>query len=88
METAGKIGHPVMAVTDAPEDGRIRDRAELIFPVYGSLEEHFAPLLFFIPAVAIGVALSGDLGRAMFMTDNEAIQKQRAAMTQNLKEDV
>jgi glucosamine--fructose-6-phosphate aminotransferase (isomerizing) len=88
METARKIGHPIIAVTNEPEHERIKALADSIFPVPGKLDEHFLHLLFFIPPVSMGVALSGKLGRAMFMTDNEAIQKQWAAMTQNLKEDV
>jgi glucosamine--fructose-6-phosphate aminotransferase (isomerizing) len=88
METARKTGHPVIAVTNEPENERIKALACCVFPVPGETEECFAHLLFFIPSVAMGVALSGELGRAMFMTGDEAIRKQRAAMTQNLKEDV
>ena len=88
METAKKIGHPLIAVTDEPEDSAIKSLADIIFPVYGTLEEHFMQLLFYIPSVSMGVVLARELGRAMFMTDNEAMQKQRAAMTQNLREDV
>jgi glucosamine--fructose-6-phosphate aminotransferase (isomerizing) len=88
MESAGKIGHPVIAITNEPEHERIKALAAAIFPVPGDLEEYFQQLLFFIPPVLIGAALAKTLGRAMFMTDNDAVQKQRAAMTQNLKEDV
>jgi glucosamine--fructose-6-phosphate aminotransferase (isomerizing) len=88
METARKMGHPVIAITDTPENETVKSLAEIIFPVYGTLEEHFMQLLFYIPSVSMGVAFSQKLGRAMFMTDNEAIQKQRAAMTQNLKEEM
>jgi glucosamine--fructose-6-phosphate aminotransferase (isomerizing) len=88
METARKIGHPVIVVTNEPENKRIKSLADSIFPVSGETEEYFAHLLFFVPSVVMGVALSDELGRAMFMTDNEAVKKQRGAMTQNLKEDV
>jgi glucosamine--fructose-6-phosphate aminotransferase (isomerizing) len=88
METARRIGHPIIAVTNEPENERIKALSSSVFPVPGKIEEDFLHLLFFVPPVSMGVALSGELGRAMFMTDNEAIQKQRAAMTQNLKEDV
>lgn len=88
METAKRLEHPIIVVTDEPEDITIKSMTDIIFPIYGTLEEHFMQLLFYIPAVSIGVTLSKELNRAMFMSDNSTIQKQRAAMTQYLREEV
>jgi glucosamine--fructose-6-phosphate aminotransferase (isomerizing) len=88
MESAKKIGHPVIAITNNTQNALLQSNTDIVVPVAGTLEEHFLHLLFYIPSVSIGVALSEALNRQMFMTDNEAIQRQRAAMTQNLKEEV
>jgi glucosamine--fructose-6-phosphate aminotransferase (isomerizing) len=88
MENAKKIGHPVIAITNDAQNVLLQSTTDIVFPVAGTLEEHFLQLLFYIPSVSIGAALSEALNRQMFMTDNEAIQQQRAAMTKNLKEEV
>jgi glucosamine--fructose-6-phosphate aminotransferase (isomerizing) len=88
MESAKKIGHPVIAITDDVQNTLLKTNTDVVFPVVGTLEEHFMQLLFYIPSISIGVALSQALDRQMFMTDNETIQRQRAVMTQNLKEEV
>jgi glucosamine--fructose-6-phosphate aminotransferase (isomerizing) len=88
MENTKKIGHPLITVTNDPQNSVIQRNADVVIPVVGTLPEHFLQLLFFIPSVSIAVALSEEAGRQMFMTDNPAIQQQRAAMTQNLKEEV
>jgi glucosamine--fructose-6-phosphate aminotransferase (isomerizing) len=88
MENAKTLGHPIVAVTNDPENSGIIAAADLIFPVYGNLEEHFLQLLLYIPSVSIGTALSDAIGRQMFMTDNEAVRFQRTALTQNLREEI
>jgi glucosamine--fructose-6-phosphate aminotransferase (isomerizing) len=87
-ESAKKLGHPVIVITNDPQNTVIQSNADIVIAVAGTLPEHFLHLLFYIPSVSMGVALSEELGRQMFMTDNEAIQNQRAVMTQNLKEEV
>jgi glucosamine--fructose-6-phosphate aminotransferase (isomerizing) len=88
MEGAKKIGHPIIVITNNPQNSVIQRNVDIVIPVAGTLPEHFLQLLFFIPSVSIAVDLSEEIGRQMFMTDNQAIREQRAVMTQNLKEEV
>jgi glucosamine--fructose-6-phosphate aminotransferase (isomerizing) len=88
MEGAKKLGHPIIAVTDDPQNAAITANADIVFPITGTLAEHFIHLLFYIPAVSMGVALAEELGRQMFLTDNETIARQRSEMSRILKEEV
>lgn len=78
------LGHPLIAVLDE-HDEDIKALADLTFPVKGQVREAFSPLLYYISGTAFAYALTKELGRCMFMTDNEQVMKVREEMRRQIQ---
>ena len=88
VSVARQLGHPLLVLTDRADDRALADSADALFPVTGEIEECFQHLLYYIPSVAIAGVLGSGIGRAMFMSHDEALKDERAALTGNLRETV
>lgn len=78
------IGHPLFAVIDA-KDNEIKSLADVVFPVLGQVRESFSPLLYYLSSTMFAYALTKELNRCMFMTDNEKIMKIRQEMLKQIQ---
>jgi glucosamine--fructose-6-phosphate aminotransferase (isomerizing) len=78
------IGHSLMAVVDA-EDTEIAELADFVFPVQGETREAFSPLLYYIAGTTFAYYLTKELGRCMFMTDNEDVMQARQEMMRQIQ---
>lgn len=79
-----QIGHPLMAVVDQ-DDRDIADLADFVFPVQGKCREAFSPLLYYIAGTTFAYYLTKELGRAMFLSDNEDVMKAREEMMRQIQ---
>lgn len=78
------IGHPLFAVIDN-NDEEIREIADVVFPVMGQVSESFSPLLYYIAGTTFSYFVAKELGRSLFMTDNEHIMKIRMEMMRQIR---
>jgi glucosamine--fructose-6-phosphate aminotransferase (isomerizing) len=78
------LGHPLMAVVSA-EDEAIAELADWVFPVQAEPREAFSPLLYYIAGTTFAYYLTKELGRCMFMTDNDAVMQARQEMMRQIQ---
>ncbi len=78
------IGHPLLAVVSS-QDTEIAELADFVFPVQGETREAFSPLLYYIAGTTFAYYLTKELGRCMFMTDNEDVMAARQEMMRQIQ---
>jgi glucosamine--fructose-6-phosphate aminotransferase (isomerizing) len=78
------LGHPLIAVLEEG-DQDIAQQADIVFPVKGKTREAFSPLLYYIPGTTFSFSLTKELGRNLFMSDNEKVMKLREEMMRQIR---
>lgn len=83
-EAVKQLGHYLMvAVEDGDKD--VAKHADIVFPVKGKVREAFSPFLYYIAATTFAHYLTKQLGRSMFMTDNDYVMKLREEMMRQIR---
>lgn len=78
------MGHPLMVVVDE-KDQALADLADFVFPVKGQVPEELSPLLYYQSGTIFSYYLAKEVGRSMFMTDNQKIMKLREELRKQIQ---
>ena len=78
------LGHPLIAVVEE-DDKEVAQYADVVLPVMGKVTEPLSPLLYYIPGTTMAYFITKELGRSMFMTDNEKVMKLREEMMKQIR---
>ena len=78
------MGHPLMVVVD-DDDKDLAELADFVFRVKGKVREELSPLLYYQAGTVFSYYLANAVGRAMFMTDNEAIMTLREELRKQIQ---
>lgn len=68
------LGHLLMVVVDK-NDEEIKSLADFVFPVQANDREEFSPLLYYLAGTVLSYFMAEELGRCIFMRDNEKVKK-------------
>lgn len=83
-EGVKQIGHYLMVVVEEG-DTDVAKHADVVFPVKGQVREEFSPFLYYIAGTTLAFYLTEELGRSMFMTDNDFIMKLREELMRQIR---
>jgi glucosamine--fructose-6-phosphate aminotransferase (isomerizing) len=83
-EGVKQMGHYLMVVVEEG-DTDVAKHADVVFPVKGKVREAFSPLLYYIAGTTLSHYIAKELGRAMFMSDNEFIMKLREKLMRQIR---
>ncbi|MBN2044345.1 MAG: hypothetical protein JW757_04925 [Anaerolineales bacterium] len=83
-EGVKQMGHYLMVVVE-DGDTDVAKHADVVFPVKGKVREAFSPLLFYIAGTTLAHYVTKELGRAMFMSDNDFIMKLREELMRQIR---
>ena len=78
------LGHPLIAVVK-DGDADVAQYADVVLPIMGEVSEPLSPLLYYIPGTTMAHYLSKELGRSLFMSDNEKVMKIREEMVRQIR---
>ncbi len=82
-EAVKQLGHYLMVVVEEG-DTEVSKHADIVFPVKGQVREPFSPLLYYVAGTTFAHYLTKEVGRSMFMTDNDFVMKMREEMMRQI----
>ena len=83
-EGVKQLGHYLVAVVEEGDE-EVAKHADAVLPVKGKVREVFSPLLYYIAGTTFAYYLTKQVGRSMFMTDNDKIMKMREEMMRQIR---
>lgn len=83
-QNAKQMGHYVMVVVEEG-DTDVAKHADVVLPVKGKVREAFSPLLYYIAGTTLAYFITLEVGRSLFMTDNEKIMKMREELMRQIR---